>query len=403
MSNLTEFFFCITAVSVFISILISVGSACVSIIYKLKKYGTIAGIILFAIAFVHLQFLINGEAGGFQTRDMIFAGMELAASCLCFTVILRASVHVLNTFSIKESMDMLSSGICYYKPNGMLRLVNKKMEDIGDELFGKPIMNGIEFYEGLIRKSEDTPDGNGEYIELPDGKRYFFVQNEMELSTGKIYELIITDITEEHEKRLELEEKKKDAEKVSESFRELTNRAKLAAIERENLQAKIMLHDDLGEINIIAKRFLESGNVGPINEKDLTEEWISTLEAIKRDAVGSDEYDFERAYKTANLLGAELQAKEIFEDDLAKKRVVAQALVCALNNAVRHGKAGKVIMDIKDTDEGRKLITISNNGLPAVAGSSEKGGLTSLRKNVEALGGQMQIIWEKGAELRIIL
>ena len=403
MSNLTEFFFCITAVSVFISILISVGSACVSIIYKLKKYGTIAGIILFVIAFVHLQFLINGEAGGFQTRDMIFAGMELAASCLCFTVILRASVHVLNTFSIKESMDMLSSGICYYKPNGMLRLVNKKMEDIGNELFGKPIMNGNELYEGLIRKSEDTPDGNGEYIELPDGKRYFFVQNEMELSTGKIYELIITDITEEHEKRLELEEKKKDAEKVSESFRELTNRAKLAAIERENLQAKIMLHDDLGKINIIAKKFLESGEVGPINEKNLTEEWISTLEAIKRDAVESDEYNYEKVYKTAKLLGAELEAQEIFDEDPAKKRVISQALICALNNAVRHGKASKVVMDVKDSEVDRKLVTISNNGLPADADSSEKGGLTSLRKNIEALGGQMQIIWEKGAELRIIL
>ena len=403
MSNTTEFFFCITAVSVFISILISVGSACVSIIYKLRKQGAVAGIILFAVAFIHLQFLINGAAESFQTWDIIFAGIELAASCLCFTLIFRASVHVLNTFSIKESMDMLGSGICYYKPNGMLRLVNKQMEEINSELFGEPIMNGNELYEGLVRKSENNPDGSGRYIALPDGKRFFFVRNEIDLSEEKLYELIITDITEEHAKRIELEDKKKDAEKVAESFRELTNKAKLAAMERENLQARIMLHDDLGKINIIAKKFLESGEVGPINEKDLTEEWISTLEAIKRDAVDSDEYNYEKVYKTAKLLGAELEAQDIFDEDPAKKRVISQALICALNNAVRHGKASKVVMDVKESEDDRKLVTISNNGLPADADISEKGGLTSLRKNVEALGGQMQIIWEKGAELRIIL
>ena len=402
MSNITEFFFCITAVTVFISILISVGSACVSIIYKLRKQGAVAGSILFVVAFVHLQFLINGGAEGFQTWDMIFAGIELAVSCLCFTVVFRASVHVINTFSIKESMDKLSSGICYYKPNGMLRLVNKKMEEINSELFGGPIMNGNELYEGLVKKSESTPDGSGQYIQLQGGRRFFFVRNEIDLSEEKVYELIITDITEEHEKKLELEEKKRDAEKVSENFRELTNKAKLAAMERENLQARIMLHDDLGKINIIAKKFLESGEVGPINEKDLTEEWISTLEAIKRDAAGSDEYDYERVYKTAKLLGAEIETKEIFEDDPAKRKVVAQALICALNNAVRHGKADKVTMYVGEED-GKRFITISNNGLPASTESSEKGGLTSLRKNVEALGGQMQIIWEKGAELRIIL
>ena len=190
---------------------------------------------------------------------------------------------------------------------------------------------------------------------------------------------------------------------MAESFRELTNKAKLAAMERENLQARIMLHDDLGKINIIAKKFLESGEVGLINEKDLTEEWISTLEAIKRDAVDSDEYNYEKVYKTAKLLGAELEAQEIFDEDPAKKRVISQALICALNNAVRHGKASKVVMDVKESEDDRKLVTISNNGLPADADSSEKGGLTSLRKNVEALDGQMQIIWEKGAELRIIL
>ena len=60
-------------------------------------------------------------------------------------------------------------------------------------------------------------------------------------------------------------------------------------------------------------------------------------------------------------------------------------------------------MSTQDGGGGKTLIVIDNNGSPAGPESIEKGGLKSLRKNVEALGGEMKVLWEKNAELRITL
>ena len=394
--------YCILVILLYIAILILMGGLSISVIYKLKKRYTFIGIILFIASFIHLQFVNNRNYDELLISDVILVTAELAASVVCYVMYNRASKRRVGTHSVKQALDTLGSGICYYRESGMVRLVNRKMNEMSEALCGRQAMNGNRLFELFSEKSREF-NGAGERLFEFDNKVYQFDRNEITLKDEKLYELIVTDITEEYRRSKELEVKRKEAEKVAESFRDLAKQAQITAMEREILQARINLHDELGKISLLAKKYLESGSLGDLTEKDLVREWINTLEAIKRDAAGGTEYDYDKARRTAQLLGAQLDAEEIFDDDKVKRSVVSQALVCALNNAVRHGKADRVWMSTQDGGGGKTLIVIDNNGSPAGPESIEKGGLKSLRKNVEALGGEMKVLWEKNAELRITL
>ena len=392
----------ILVILLYSAILILLGGVSISVIYKLKKRYTFIGIILFIASFIHLQFVSNRNYDELLISDVILVTAELAASVVCYVMYNRASKRRVGTHSVKQALDTLGSGICYYRESGMVRLVNHRMNEISEALCGRQAMNGNRLFELFSEKSREF-NGAGERLFEFDNKVYQFDRNEITLKDEKLYELIVTDITEEYRRSKELEVKRKEAEKVAESFRDLAKQAQITAMEREILQARINLHDELGKISLLAKKYLESGSLGDLTEKDLVREWINTLEAIKRDAARDTEYDYDKARRTAQLLGVQLDAEEIFDDDKVKRSVVSQALVCALNNAVRHGKADRVWMSTQDGGGGKTLIVIDNNGLPAGPESIEKGGLKSLRKNVEALGGEMKVLWEKNAEIRIVL
>ncbi len=394
--------YCILVILLYTSILILMGGVSISVIYKLKKRYIFIGVILLVSAFIHLQFVNNRNYDELFIADVLFVTAELAASIVCYIMYNRASKRRVGTHSVKQALDTLESGICYYRESGMVRLVNRKMNEMSETLCGRQAMNGNQLLELFSEKSEEF-EGIGDRLFEFDNKVYQFVRNEISLKDEKLYELIVTDITEEYRRSKELEVKQRAAEKVSESFRDLAKQAQVAAMEREILQARINLHDEPGIICLLAKKYLESGSLGDLTEKDLVREWINTLEAIKRDAARGSEYDYDKARRTAQLLGAQLDAEEIFDDDRLKRSVVSQALVCALNNAVRHGKADRVWMSTQDEGGGKKLIVIDNNGTPAESESTEKGGLKNLRKNVEALGSEMKVLWDKSVEIRIVL
>lgn len=395
--------YCILVVAMFIAMLILIGSISISVIYRLKKISISIGVLFLAGTFIHFQLLTHRNFDEIIFADYILTAAELIASIICFALIFRASNKRINAYSVKQALDTLGSGICYYKESGMVKLVNTRMDEISEILCGESVRNGNQFYDLLTKKSAEFGNTGQSLFETDDKKVFWFVRNEMMLQNEKAFELIVTDITEEYLRSKELEVKQKEAEKVSDSFRDLAKQAQTAAMEREVLQARINLHDELGKISLLAKKYLESGSLENLTEKDLVREWINTLEAIKRDVSEGYEYDFDKARRTAQLLGAALEADEIFAEDKQKRSVVSQALICALNNAVRHGKADKVWMSAQDEKDGKKLIVIDNNGLPARQDSTEKGGLKSLRKNVEALGGDMKVMWEKNAELRITI
>lgn len=83
------------------------------------------------------------------------------------------------------------------------------------------------------------------------------------------------------------------------------------------------------------------------------------------------------------------------QDQIAPDMSSVAAIVCiktaqCLNNAARHAKADKMILE--SLDDGEKYIfKFANNGRKPPRKINEGGGLSSVRKKAEQIGGSMKI------------
>ena len=111
-----------------------------------------------------------------------------------------------------------------------------------------------------------------------------------------------------------------------------------------------------------------------------------------------DEDALARSVSMAKSIGVrvEFNGAEPKREDI--RNILSQAITECAANTIKHAEGDLVTVDIKE-DGSSTVITITNNGKPPKGAITESGGLLSLRRNVEAIGGAM----ETGAESGFIL
>ena len=66
--------------------------------------------------------------------------------------------------SVKDSIDMLHAGLCYWEDGGRIILSNKKMDEICLALSGEMLLNGEKFYQCIESECMPMPDGTRKYF-----------------------------------------------------------------------------------------------------------------------------------------------------------------------------------------------------------------------------------------------
>ena len=79
--------------------------------------------------------------------------------------------------SVKDSIDMLHAGLCYWEDGGRMILSNKKMDEICLAISGEMLLNGEKFYKCI--ESECMP--------MPDGTIKYFFHNLVEFEDKQIH------------------------------------------------------------------------------------------------------------------------------------------------------------------------------------------------------------------------
>lgn len=125
--------------------------------------------------------------------------------------------------------------------------------------------------------------------------------------------------------------------------------------EEEILRTKEIIHDRLGSTLITTRRYLENGTLSENNSK-LLEMWknnISVLNTAENDC--KDENFAKDIENAAKLVGITLETVgNLPTDNNAVARVLTFATMQCLNNAARHAKADKMILE--SLDDGEKYI-----------------------------------------------
>lgn len=300
--------------------------------------------------------------------------------------------HITN-ISVKQAVDKIPVGVCYYNTQGRILLINQAMSDLCEEIIGEPVQNGIRTFEKILSM--------GAVIHLADD-RAISVQNKKCIIDTEEVELITAfDITEEYKKTNILMQKKEELKDLNSKLLSYNQEMVSVIALREVLNAKVKIHDELGSSLLATKKYLLQGGTTE-ERKHLIEGLRNNVRFLRRESEEVKYDEYEMIMNTAVDIGMQVDIKGELPNAEPYRHIVATAMHECLTNTIRHADGDTLHVEIENQFNRYRLV-YTNNGTVPTAPISEKGGLNFLRNLVEQTGGTMQITVTDGFALTIEL
>ncbi len=311
----------------------------------------------------------------------------------------------INTFSVKEALENLPTGIAFMTNDDELLLSNHIMHNLCKKLTGKTLQSVKLFWQnitGLQNTDKCVIKGKEPAFVLSNGEIWQFSKAVCKYNGDEYYELKATDITELYNLS---ENTRSINEKLIEQQKRLN---KLTDIIEENaesgvaLNMKINFHDNFGNLLTLTKKALrESENTD--ESKMLVDYWANLNSVIKE--LSSDDkqsLSLEQIMLFAQKLGCEIILSGELPLDEQHKITTLLCINEMLKNAYRHAGAQKLTVNIYDMNEITNLV-IQNETEHKLLEIKEGGGLSGLRKRIEQAGGTMVMSCNNGVIMEVKL
>ena len=323
--------------------------------------------------------------------------------------------HISRT-SVYESLQKLPVGICCYQDGGMTRLVNVKMSQIAKELTGKKITNGEIFVqsiketavgEGKITFENDddlssiATEANTIVAKARSGRVYSFALTDIPFRNIRLHEILATDVTQEYINLMALHKDKKRMQDINNRLRAYSKGIIDVNIEKEILDAKVRIHDELGHALIVSKRYLRSGDG---DREAILNLWRKNIALLKDEREEDSAEDYETMFYIAECAGVDIIVDgELPQDNKTAKKITVTAISECLTNVCRHTHGNQINITVNRDGSNKIRLSFTNNGDAPRGEIKEGGGLTNLRKIVEGAGGKMEIQSAPVFELRLVI
>ena len=306
----------------------------------------------------------------------------------------------LTAMSVKECVDSLPTGICFYNENGLPILANTVMEHICRDVLGVYLSDGRTLWSAVTAKSELSEEAgrSGHIVKLSDGSVYSFTRYEARIEGKKYYELIASDMTSEYTLTQELREKQAHADSINRRLHDLNRSIGEAIKERELLQIKISIHDGFGKMLLLTKRALLVE--GSVEQDELLRLWKRNTMLLSNVQSEQTYAQYADTFRHAEELGVSVKisgGKLPSAPELAE--LINEALTVHVTNVLRHAHGNTAFIG-GHTSEDEYELRFTNDGAQK-KNIREKGGLANLRRMVESRGGTMEI--RNGGHFEMIL
>lgn len=410
-----DIYYCIFAVTVMLTLFGFV----MSLVCKTRKSILITNSAMLVVEFIFFSFLYEGygiihsaNGGEISTAGKAFYDMPspvawtvlavyltLTAFCVVYCVWWNKR-HVGKT-SIKEGMDKMPVGLCFYAKNGMPILTNDEMNKVCVALTGHTVMDGNALWQTITEGADRNGNrfiisGDTPIIKLSDGKIKSFIRREID---DAVTELIATDVTMQYELGEKLAEENEELKTMNARLAEYGNN--IVAITRENeiLATKIRIHDDIGHLLLALKKSLLIG--ASREEKEfLLSEWLKVAKLL---ASENEQFNMrEKLFSYAKTLGIRLEINGEIPQEKRLSDVMFVAVKECLTNTLAHAKGNVLTVVVKEADKEYEM-ACTNNGCIPTEPITEGGGLSSLRNITERAGGTMTVAIEPRFILSIVL
>nr|WP_075574401.1 ATP-binding protein [Ezakiella massiliensis] len=295
--------------------------------------------------------------------------------------------------SVKKSMDNLPDGICFSKMDGTPLLVNRMMQDISFAVFGKMLANDLVCAKDI--KNNNIKEGSKilqrDPLVIEAMGRTWQIKV---IPHENVRETLAYDITLEWALYQQIQEKNKQIEKMNASLKDYQINVGKYTRQKEILQAKIKIHDKIGQSLIYFKRYLDMDVKTKEDRDKLISLWMESLVMLDEKSEDPDSAKsinkFKKLISTAKDIGVTVNVNGKLPAEDGDLNLLVKIVHESLNNAIRHGQAKNIWIDL-DEDDINIHSRIKNDGIIIHGPIIEKGGLKNIRQIIESCGGKMKI------------
>ncbi len=307
----------------------------------------------------------------------------------------------LSRTAIKESFDNLPSGVCFANQSGIIILCNRQMHRLCHTLMGKDLQQIFELQEALEAPQTTVSLLNAKprvYL-FPNGTAWQFKECSITTKDNVIYTQIqAINVTELYKKMAELERENASLAEANARAKSLYSELDQLMRERETLNMKLHVHDELGLSLIAAGKLLDCSETSLSDYRHAGELWAGisrNLGIAERSSFANDSLPVPGT-ALANLFDAAagIGVKIILDGNIPEDDSTAYLLTVALRecvtNIVYHAGGDTLKAVLGETPESFTAV-IENNGDPPSHAVKEGGGLSGLRRKIEGANGVMLI------------
>ena len=291
--------------------------------------------------------------------------------------------------SIKEGVDKVSSGLCFYYDGGRVILLNNRMNELCHAIVGRDLQNA-ELFREILRGGQVRPDvtrlteGDGPSFRLPDGSVWLFAYADL----GGIHQLSATDVTQLQAVTDELKEKNAQLAALNLRLRRYGEHVDELTRSKERLEIKARIHRELGQALLVSRRYLleeEWERPAPL------EQWQRNIAVLRKEAEQQEtEKPMDMLTRVARMTGIEIEIDGQLPEDEEVQKLFVQAAAETLTNAISHAKAKTLFVSLRQ-NENSYAVQFRNDGIQPKGKIVEGGGLGSLRRKIEREGGEMTV------------
>lgn len=336
---------------------------------------------------------VNWQTHGFP--------LPIALLWLITSIVFIGSVHIMildragnkrmvTESSIKAALDEFPVGLCYFRKNGVSMLLNRRMAEISEMMYGRVLMTSDELARMLAGRSEWLEAEN--VYHLPDGSFVRYGRDELITADGERFQAAyFFDVTELVHRKKELEAQNEELRQMAVQNRRLRESVGQLAKEEEILYFKTKWHDTMGEgLTAIRRRLLSSFLQKETD--DVLKSWCDAVTVIQRD---NDDADQRRdhigdLFRDAGALNIRLYIDGSWPAKAETRKVFILAIRNCLLNAAMHAEATELYVKMSDAGDA-DVLSVRNNGRPPQEKIVPRGGLINVMVHAKRIGGSIQI------------
>lgn len=291
--------------------------------------------------------------------------------------------------AIRQTVDLLPEGLCVSAPDGTVRLSNLKMDALCRELTGERLSDARKLWTHLAQTGEDQ--GGKRLVRTPHGEVWLFAKDGLAID-GRDYERTsAVNVTERYRITEELREKNTRLQEIQRRMRAAAELSGEMFIKQEEATARSALHNELGQVLLMGRHSIEHPeSTDAAMVALMTRQMNRFLLGESETTRPTEEDELGQAIRMAKSIGVTVDVKGAPPKESKPLFLLAAAIRECAANAVKHAEGDRLFVSISENAAGT-AVTITNNGKPPKSTIAESGGLLSLRRSVEAAGGQMLV------------